>query len=134
MLIHISTKDGKPIYLQIVQQVKYLIACGQMLPQEELPPVRVLAEQLLINPNTVARAYRELEMEGLLYKRPGAGTYVSDAGSPLTLRERRRILSERMDALLIEARQMRFSLEDTVSLLRERADKLQADNQEGNES
>lgn len=134
MLFHINLKDGKPIYQQIVQQAKYLIACGRLQPDEELPPVRVLAEQLLINPNTVARAYRELETEGLLYKRPGAGTYVKDARSPLTLRERRRILSEHADALLVEARQMRFSLEDLIALLQERSVKLTADKEEGQPS
>ena len=88
MQIHISQNDGVPIYLQIVQQVKYLVASGRLAPGEELPPIRVLAEQLLINPNTVARAYRELELAGIVSKRRTAGTYVSDAGSPLARRER----------------------------------------------
>lgn len=134
MLIHISTQDGRPIYQQIVQQVKYLIAAEQVQPHEELPPVRVLAEQLLINPNTVARAYRELETMGLVYKRPGSGTYVSDTGSPLSLRERRRILYGHLDALLAEARQMRFELEDVVALLKERAALLSAEPKEGSKS
>jgi GntR family transcriptional regulator len=120
MRLHISTSEGKPIYLQIVQQVKQLIASGRMEPDEELPPVRVLAEQLLINPNTVARAYRELEVAGWVYKRQGAGTYVSDAGSPLARREQRRILAERADGLLVESRQMGFGIEEVVELVRER--------------
>ena len=134
MLLHISMQDGRPIYQQIVQQVKYLSAAGQVQAHEELPPVRTLAEQLIINPNTVARAYRELETQGLIYKRPGAGTYVSETGSPLSLRERRRILSEQLDAVLAEARQMRFDLEDVITLLKERAARLSADHKEGNES
>ena len=65
MQIHISTSDGVPIYLQIVNQVKFLVASGRLAAGEELPPIRGLAEQLLINPNTVARAYRDLEAAGI---------------------------------------------------------------------
>src|ERR1700733_5923948 len=104
--IHISPRDGVPIYQQIVNQVKYLVAAGRLSPGEELPPIRTLAEELTINPNTVARAYRELETAGLVEKRRTAGTYVSDAGSPLARAERIRILSERLERLLAEARQM----------------------------
>ena len=86
--IHISPNDGVPIYLQIVNQVKYQVASGRLEPGEELPPIRVLAEQLVVNPNTVARAYRELEQAGVVTKRRTAGTYVSDTGSPLARRER----------------------------------------------
>jgi GntR family transcriptional regulator len=118
--IHISPNDGVPIYLQIVNQVKYLVASGRLAPGEELPPIRVLAEKLLINPNTVARAYRELEIAGIVTKRRTAGTYVSDAGSPLARRERLRILTERADALLAEARQMDISTEEVIHLLRQR--------------
>src|SRR6516225_6310034 len=120
MQIHISPTDGVPIYLQIVNQVKYLVSSGRLSVGEELPPIRVLAEKLLINPNTVARAYRELEMAGVVVKRRTAGTFVSDAGSPLARRERMKILTERIDALLAEARQMNISIEEVVELLRER--------------
>jgi GntR family transcriptional regulator len=88
MQIHISTTDGVPIYQQIVNQVKYLIGSGRLAAGDELPPIRVLAEQLVVNPNTVARAYRELEGAGVVEKRRTAGTYVSDQGSPLARRER----------------------------------------------
>jgi GntR family transcriptional regulator len=124
--IHISPGDGLPIYLQIVNQVKYLIASGRLAPGEELPPIRVLAEQLLINPNTVARAYRELEVAGLVTKRRTAGTYVSDAGSPLARRERRKILAERADALLAEAAQLDVSLDELLELIHERAGAFQS--------
>ncbi len=58
-------EDGTPIYQQIVEQVKYLVAAGRLKPGDDVPPIRVLAEQLRINPNTVARAYLELEREGI---------------------------------------------------------------------
>jgi GntR family transcriptional regulator len=126
MQVHISPHDGVPIYLQIVNQVKYLVAAGRLAPGEELPPIRTLAEQLMINPNTVARAYRELEVAGVVEKRRTAGTYVTDAGSPLARRERLRILTERIDALLAEARQMNVNLDEVLELIRQR-DKLLED-------
>ena len=120
MQLHISSHDGVPIYLQIVNQVKYLIASGRLEPGEELPPIRTLAEQLLINPNTVARAYRELELAGIVTKRRTAGTYVSDTASPLARRERLKIVTERIDALLVEARQMSIDTEKLMELIQER--------------
>jgi GntR family transcriptional regulator len=124
--LHISANDGVPIYLQIVNQVKYLVASGRLAPGEELPPIRALAEQLLVNPNTVARAYRELEVAGIVTKRRTTGTYVSESGSPLARRERVKILTERIDALLAEARQMDIALDEVCALLRERDEAMQA--------
>jgi GntR family transcriptional regulator len=123
--IHISPQDGVAIYLQIVNQVKYLVAAGRLTPGEELPPIRTLAEQLLINPNTVARAYRELEAAGIVEKRRTAGTYVSEQGSPLARRERMKILSGRVDALLAEAQQLDIDFDDVVKLMQQRRQILQ---------
>jgi GntR family transcriptional regulator len=120
MQIQISTTDGVPIYLQIVNQVKYLIASGRLLPDEELPPIRTLAERLVVNPNTVARAYRELELAGIVTKRRTTGTYVSKAETPLPLQERLEVLTERVDGLLVEARQLDIDVEDVVDLVRRR--------------
>jgi GntR family transcriptional regulator len=124
--LHISPHDGVPIYLQIVNQVKYLVASGRLEPGEELPPIRALAEQLLINPNTVARAYRELELAGVVVKRRTAGTYVSDGASPLARRQRLKIVSERVDALLAEARQMNIDIDDLLELIQERDEAMRA--------
>ena len=120
MQIHISPSDGVPIYLQIVNQVKYLVASGRLAPGEEVPPIRALAQQLLVNPNTVARAYLELERAGVVTKRHGSGTYVSETGSPLARRERLRVLGQRADALLAEAAQMDVDLDGVLKLVRER--------------
>jgi GntR family transcriptional regulator len=79
-----------------------------------------MAQQLLINPNTVARAYRELEVAGVLTKRQGAGTYVSEAGSPLARKERLRILADRVDGLLAESQQLNVSHDDLIKLIHER--------------
>ena len=120
MQLHISTKDGVPIYVQIVNQVKYLISSGRLAPDEELPPIRGLAEKLLVNPNTVARAYRELELAGLVIKRRTTGTYISSAGTRLGRRDRIKIVTRRIDALLAEARHMGIPLDELMELVRQR--------------
>jgi GntR family transcriptional regulator len=130
MQIHISSHDGVPIYLQIVNQVKYLVASGRLAPGEELPPIRALATQLVVNPNTIARAYRELELAGVVEKRRTAGTYVSATGSPLARRERLKILTERVDALLAEARQMNIDTDAVVDLIRQREEVMETPTQE----
>lgn len=127
MQLHVSAQSGLPIYIQIVNQVKHLIASGRLQAGDELPPIRTLAQQLLINPNTVARAYRELESAGLVTSRVGAGTRVSDNGSPLARKERLRILTERVDAMLTEARHLAFNLNEVVELVRRRDKELGSD-------
>ena len=120
MQINITTHDKVPIYQQVVNQIKYQIAAGRLSAGEELPPIRVLAEKLVVNPNTIARAYRELELAGIVEKRRTAGTFVSDQGSPLARRERMKILTERIDQLLAEAQQMDVSLDDIIKLVNQR--------------
>ena len=125
MQLHLSPRDGLPIYRQIVNQVQYLVAAGRLGPGEELPPIRGLAEQLVVNPNTVARAYLELERAGIVTKRHGSGTYVSEIGSPLKRGERLKLLSQRADGLLAEARHLEVNLEDVLDLIRQRAKAMQ---------
>lgn len=108
------------MYLQIVNQVKYLVAAGRLAPGEEMPSVRALAERLVINPNTVARAYLELERAGVVVKRHGSGTYVSEEGSPLARKERMKILTQRADGLLAEAQHMDVGLDEVLALLKDR--------------
>ena len=125
MQLHLSPRDGLPIYRQIVNQVKYLVAAGRLASGEELPPIRALAEQLVINPNTVARAYLELERAGLVNKRHGSGTYVSDGGSPLKRAERLKLMTHRTDALLAEARHLEVELDELIDLIRQRSKAMQ---------
>ena len=127
MRIVISPSDGVPIYLQIVNQVRYLVASGGLAAGEELPPIRTLAERLLVNPNTVARAYRELEVAGVVVKRRTNGTYVSETRPPrLPRAERVKIVTQRVDALLTEARQMDLALDEVIDLLRQRDGRMSA--------
>jgi GntR family transcriptional regulator len=125
MQLHVSTGDGVPIYLQIASQVKYLVASGRLAAGDEIPPIRVLAHQLLVNPNTVARAYLELEREGVVEKRHGSGTYISDGGSPLAHRERLKILAQRVDALLAEASHLSVEPAELIRLIKERSQSIQ---------
>jgi GntR family transcriptional regulator len=77
LLLHPSPSSGVPIYLQLMEQVKHAVDTGALRPGEQLPGIRPLAEELVINPNTVAKAYRELEHEGIIELRQGAGAFVS---------------------------------------------------------
>lgn len=128
MQLHLAPRDGLPIYRQIVNQVKYLVASGRLISGEELPPIRVLAEQLVVNPNTVARAYLELEHAGIVTKRQGAGTYVAEISPPLTRTARREILTERLDALVAEAVHLDVEIDELGKLLHERHAALQNKN------
>jgi GntR family transcriptional regulator len=125
MQLRISTQDGAPIYQQIVEQVKYLVAAGRLKPGDDVPPIRVLAEQLRINPNTVARAYLELEREGIVTMRQGFGTTVAQVRSVLPRREKLRLLAEPADVLLTNARHLDLDLEEVIALLRERHTRMQ---------
>jgi GntR family transcriptional regulator len=120
MHFHISTRDGVPIYVQIVTQVKQMVASGRLVPGDELPTIRALAEQILVNPNTVARAYRELETAGVVATRRGSGTVIASEGSPLARKERSKILAGRADALVAEARHLGFSIEELIEIVRRR--------------
>ena len=122
--IRISTKDGIPIYLQIINQIKYMVASGRLTPGDKLPPVRKLAQQLLINPNTVARAYRELEAVNILNTRQGSGVFVAKGVSPLARREQTKILKERIDQLLAESRQMGVTTEGVIALIKQQSQHL----------
>lgn len=117
MQIHIQAQGGVPIYLQVMQQIKYLVASGRLRPGDELPSIRTLAEQLIVNPNTIARAYRELETAGVVEKRRTAGTFVAEAGSPLARKERLKLLKQRVDQLLVEAFQMGFGLDEVLKFV-----------------
>ena len=102
MFVNIDPSNGLPIYMQIVQQIKTSVAMGRLQPEDPLPSVRQLAVELAVNPNTVARAYLDLEIEGVIYKRQGAGTFVSSQGVRVSKNERRKVLSELIEKALVE--------------------------------
>lgn len=126
MDINLNLSDGVPIYRQIVNQVKYLVASGLLEPGEELPTIRALALQLKVTPNTIVKAYDELESAGVIHKRRGSGCFVAEARSLLAKRERQRILDQRIDALLAEAHQLNFTPDDVLRILRKRLQALRS--------
>ncbi|MBV9924990.1 MAG: GntR family transcriptional regulator [Acidobacteria bacterium] len=121
MFINIDPSSGLPIYIQIAQQIKTAVAMGRLQPEDPLPSVRQLAVELAVNPNTVARAYLDLEIEGVIYKRQGAGTFVSSQGVEMSKGERRRVLNELLEKALVEGvnlglseRELREAFERTL--------------------
>ena len=133
MDINISLDDGVPIYRQIANQIRYMIASGLLLPGEEITPVRKLAIQLKVTPNTVVKAYAELEAAGIVRKRRGAGTYVSEQQTPLADSERTRIIENRVDSLLAEAHQLGFTAREVVTIVNDR-EQLMHEEQQGSET
>jgi GntR family transcriptional regulator len=120
MNINIDPKDGLPIYRQISNQLRYMIASGLLQQDEDLPPIRTLAAQLRVTPNTIVKAYDELEKAGVIAKRRGSGCYVSEGPSKIVDREKRKILEQRIDALLVEARQLNYRPEELFKLIHKR--------------
>ena len=104
--LRLDTAGGVPIYLQLIEQIKYRIATGSLKADDGLPSVRTLASAQLINPNTVARAYLELEREGVIYKRRGKGTYVAEKGVSMSAEERLNIVRKLMEKALVEGTQL----------------------------
>ena len=119
MQIHISA-GGAPIYQQIVDQIRHRIVSRQLCAGDELPAIRTLAESLQVNPNTVARAYRELENEGLVEKRRTTGTFVAEQTTRQSIVQRRQLLTPHVDNLVIQSRQLGFTIDDVVEQLRKR--------------
>ncbi|MGD8868581.1 MAG: GntR family transcriptional regulator [Gemmatimonadales bacterium] len=120
MDIRIDPKSGVPFYRQIIEQVKFAIARRDLGPGDRLPTVRQLAVDLSINPNTVIRAYRELEIEGVLETQQGSGTFVGQREPQVDEIERQRMLDQILTELMARASGYGFSLDDVLEGLRRR--------------
>ncbi len=118
--ISIDPKSGVPFYRQIKERVKYGIARGLLGPGDQLPTVRQLAAELSVNPNTVVRAYREMELEGVLDTQQGSGTFVGLRRPEIDELERQRRLDQILTELLARAHQYGLSLEDVLEGLSQR--------------
>jgi GntR family transcriptional regulator len=116
----IDAKSGVPFYRQIIEQVKFGIARGDLQPGDRLPTVRQLAVDLSINPNTVIRAYRELEIEGTLDTQQGSGTFVGHRRPDVGRLERQRMLDQILTDMLARASAYGFKLDDVLGGLRRR--------------
>lgn len=120
MLMHLNFNSGQPAYLQVVDQIKTAAASGSLQSGEVLPGIRPLAEQLRINRNTVAKAYAELESQGIIETQPGKGCFLINNHSPFTREVRRKILREEIDALLVKAHHLQVEKEELLNLVNER--------------
>jgi GntR family transcriptional regulator len=109
MLFQIDFHHSKPVYQQLIDQIKFAVASGRLRSGEKLPSIREVAVQARINRNTVAKVYGELEREGVVYSRPGQGSFISDRGSALSQKAQANHLQEKLDEVLAQARLFGFS-------------------------
>ena len=121
----ISTSSRWPIYRQLADQIREGIARGRLRAGQRLPSVRELSRSLVVNPNTVARCYTELEREGVLNTRQGLGVFVAEPKAELTKTARRQKLTGTLDRFLTEAVHLGFSAEEVLAAVSERAERFQ---------
>jgi GntR family transcriptional regulator len=133
MMLQINFKSGKPVYLQVVDQIKAAAASGALQPGEELPSIRPLAEELRVNRNTIAKAYAELESLGVIETFPGKGCFLKENNSPLKKEVRRRMLIEEIDQAIVQAHHLQVPRDELLKLIHERLDALE-DKRRANES
>lgn len=119
MDISIDPKSGVPLYRQIIESVKFAISRGDLSPGDKLPTVRQLAVDLEVNPNTVIRAYREMEIEGLLDPQQGSGTFVTERRPKMDALEQGRMLDQILTELVARASGYGFTLDEVLEGLRQ---------------
>ena len=120
MIIQINYKSGKPVYLQVVDQIKAAAASGALKAGEALPSIRPLAEELRVNRNTIAKAYLELESLGVTESIPGKGCFLKENHSPLKKEVRRRMLIEEIDQLIVQAHHLQVPDHELIVLVEQR--------------
>ncbi len=127
MLIYVNPSSGVPAYRQIMDQIKRLIAAGQLAPASRIDSVRQLAGRLHVNPMTVAKAYVLLTAQGVVSSRPGRGVFVAPPRRDLTRAARREALAGLLDQLVAEAHQLGIAPEEVMELVRNRFVKARAE-------
>jgi GntR family transcriptional regulator len=125
MLFQVNFKSAKPVYLQVVDQVKAAAASGALQSGEMLPSIRPLAEELRVNRNTVAKAYTELESQGVIESLPGKGCFLKPNNSPLKKEVRRKLLAQEIDQAVVQAHHLQVSPEEFLELVRDRIQALE---------
>ncbi len=129
MWFHVDPLSGVPIYMQVLNQVKRATASGMLKPGDQMASVRELAIELTVNPNTIAKAYQELEREGIIKTVRGVGTFVAEKEVKIVREERVRVLMAAIDKVLVEAHHLGFSDEEVRGLLEERIKEWKVKNQ-----
>src|ERR1017187_4722490 len=122
MLIQLNFKSGKPVYLQVVDQVKSSSASGALRSGEPLPSIRPLAEELRVNRNTIAKAYAELEGQGVIETIPGKGCFLKKSDSPFNKQVRQKLLAAEIDEAVVMAHHLQVDREKFLALVKERLD------------
>jgi GntR family transcriptional regulator len=125
MLLQVNFKSGKAVYLQLVDQVKLAAASGSLQPGALLPGIRPLAEQLRVNRNTVAKAYTELESQGVIETVAGKGCFLREGSSPFKKDVRRKVLAEAIDQAVVHAHHLQIDKAEFLRLSEERFDALE---------
>jgi GntR family transcriptional regulator len=125
MEFKIEPTSRQAIYRQLSEQIREAIATGRLAEDEKLPSVRELSRTLVVNPNTIARVYTELEREGVLCTRPGLGVFVAPPRQELTRKVRQDRLVRRVDGLLTEAVHLGFAPDEVTTLVAERMNRFQ---------
>src|SRR5947199_3036475 len=116
MRFNLNFKSGKPVYLQVVDQVKAAAASGAVRAGEPLPSIRPLAEELRVNRNTIAKAYGELENQGVIETIPGKGCFLKENNSPLKKEVRRKLLVEEIDQAIVQAHHLQVPQDEFMEL------------------
>ena len=122
MIFQIDYKSGAPVYLQLADQVRYAAASGALKTGEPLPPIRALAEQLRVNRNTVAKAYSELESQGVIQSIHGKGCFLSENNSPFKKQVREKLLLNEVDSAIVTAHHLQVGRDEFLALVKERLD------------
>ena len=122
MMLQVDFQAGKPVYLQLADQIRYAAASGRLRPGEPLPALRPLAEELRINRNTIAKAYAELESQGLIETLPGKGYFLKSGGPPFSQPVRERLLTTEIDQAVVLAHHLQIARPRFTSLVNERLD------------
>ena len=133
MLLQIDFKSGKPVYLQLVDQIRYAAASGGLRAGEPLPAIRPLAEELRVNRNTIAKAYAELENQGVIETIPGKGCFLKEVGSPLTKTARNDLVIQEIDRAIVAAHHLQISDADLLTLVKKRLDAFERKNKAAND-
>jgi GntR family transcriptional regulator len=121
----LNFKSGKAVYLQLVEQVKTAAASGALRAGDALPSIRPLAEELRVNRNTIAKAYAELERQGVIETLAGKGCFVRSTNSPFRKDVRRRLLAEKVDEAVTQAHHLQIEREEFIRIAEERYDAIE---------
>jgi GntR family transcriptional regulator len=131
MMFQVDFKSGKPVYLQLADQVRYAAASGALRPGDPLPSIRPLAEELRVNRNTIAKAYTELESQGVIETLPGKGCFLKENHSPFTRQVKNKLLLTEIDEAVVTAHHLQVDREKFLALVHERLDYFERKSREG---